>query len=170
MMKKILVAGLASVIAAVATPASAATSFLGTFPGSFSTPFGNSSATSGAISDTFNFTTTVGGASGSVISFAQPTKDIVLTSVKLDGISYTQTFTGATELWQLAVTNLTAGAHSITVLGTWDTAGGSYAGQLDFNSTPAVPEPATWGLMLVGFGVAGAALRGRRNALVSRIA
>lgn len=37
---------------------------------------------------------------------------------------------------------------------------GSYGGALGF--TPAVPEPATWGMMLLGFGVMGASLRRRR--------
>lgn len=34
-----------------------------------------------------------------------------------------------------------------------------------FAPTGAVPEPATWALMILGFGAAGAALRGRRRAL-----
>ena len=168
-MKKVLFTGLASLLAVVATPASAAVFNLGIFGGSFSTSYGNSSNVGGAINDTFNFTTIPGGASGSVISVAQTGKNIVLTSVMLDGIAFTQTLTGATELWQLALTNIASGAHTISVLGNWDTNGGSYGGQLDFNVQSPVPEPATWGLMLVGFGVAGAALRGRRNALVSRI-
>ena len=169
-MKKFLVAGMASFLAVVATPASAAVFNLGIFGGSFSTSYGNSSNAGGSISDTFNFTTINGGASGSVISVAQTGKDIVLTSVKLDGISFVQTLTGSTELWQLALTNIASGAHSITVLGNWDSAGGSYGGQLDFSVVSPVPEPATWGLMLVGFGIAGAALRGRRHATVARIA
>jgi PEP-CTERM motif len=169
-MKTVLFAGLASLMTVVAAPASAATFNLGVFGGSFSTSYGNSSNVAGVINDTFNFTTTTGGASGSVISVAQTGKDIVLTSVKLDGISFTQSLTGTTELWQLLLTNIASGPHAITVQGNWDTGGGSYGGQLDFNVTSSVPEPATWGLMLVGFGVAGAALRSRRNALVARIA
>ena len=33
--------------------------------------------------------------------------------------------------------------------------------------TPAVPEPATWGMMLVGFGIVGGAMRARRRTSVS---
>ncbi|MBU3078312.1 PEPxxWA-CTERM sorting domain-containing protein [Sphingomonas sp. XMGL2] len=33
-----------------------------------------------------------------------------------------------------------------------------------FGATPAVPEPATWALMIAGFGTAGVALRGRKRA------
>lgn len=38
---------------------------------------------------------------------------------------------------------------------------------LTYDYTPAVPEPATWGLMLAGFAVTGAALRRRRTASVA---
>ena len=35
----------------------------------------------------------------------------------------------------------------------------SYAGTINFSATPAVPEPATWGMMILGFGVVGYAMR-----------
>lgn len=38
------------------------------------------------------------------------------------------------------------------------------------NVAPAVPEPATWGMMILGFGVSGAALRRRRAAARIRFA
>jgi hypothetical protein len=43
---------------------------------------------------------------------------------------------------------------------------GVYSGTLAFaaNQTPAVPEPATWGMMLVGFGAIGAGMRRRKAA------
>lgn len=37
--------------------------------------------------------------------------------------------------------------------------GGSFVGSIDF---PAVPEPASWAMMIAGFAVVGGALRGRR--------
>ena len=33
--------------------------------------------------------------------------------------------------------------------------------------TPSVPEPASWAMMVGGFGVVGGALRGRRKATIS---
>lgn len=39
-----------------------------------------------------------------------------------------------------------------------------YSGQLNFTGFGAVPEPATWGLMIAGFGLTGGALRRRRTA------
>lgn len=57
------------------------------------------------------------------------------------------------------------GTYSLTILG--DGGGGLPAGfgvrldSLDVSS--GVPEPATWGLLIVGFGMLGAALRSRRG-------
>ena len=42
----------------------------------------------------------------------------------------------------------------------------SYSGNLNL-STVAVPEPATWGMMILGFGLAGGALRRSRTLAVA---
>lgn len=57
-----------------------------------------------------------------------------------------------------------AWATGTLVLYYWDTFTADNSNQVDVNIT-AVPEPATWGLMIAGFGLAGAALRRRRAAL-----
>jgi hypothetical protein len=51
----------------------------------------------------------------------------------------------------------------------WPTANDIILGQSpqDAPPPPAVPEPASWALMLAGFGLVGGALRGRRTAAVS---
>ncbi len=46
--------------------------------------------------------------------------------------------------------------------------GRSFNGSLTYTVNAAVPEPATWGLMIVGFGLAGAALR-RRGAVTATV-
>ncbi len=38
---------------------------------------------------------------------------------------------------------------------------GSYTGNVSWTNTPAVPEPGTWALMILGFGVVGYAMRRR---------
>ena len=38
------------------------------------------------------------------------------------------------------------------------------------NVTPAVPEPGTWGMMLIGFGAMGVSLRRRRASAMPQIA
>ncbi|MBU3078325.1 PEPxxWA-CTERM sorting domain-containing protein [Sphingomonas quercus] len=65
--------------------------------------------------------------------------------------------------FEFTVTGLGAGnvEGSLTSFGTQDLAGDLTA---SVSGAPgSVPEPASWALMIVGFGVAGAALRGRRG-------
>ena len=48
----------------------------------------------------------------------------------------------------------------------WDSNNGDNTGSIAFNIGTAVPEPATWGMMILGFGAVGAGLR-RRSAKVT---
>jgi hypothetical protein len=81
-------------------------------------------------------------------------------------LSFTLTATGGSPL------NLASGTHNgATIYGAADlrqctTGGQCTTGPVGFTlqQTPAVPEPATWGMMLIGFGVVGAAMRRRRAA------
>ena len=41
----------------------------------------------------------------------------------------------------------------------------AYLGSFDITAVSAVPEPATWAMLLLGFGGIGVMLRGRRKAL-----
>ena len=43
-------------------------------------------------------------------------------------------------------------------------------GQADYFAVAPVPEPAAWAMMIAGFGLAGAAIRGRRLAVATRLA
>jgi hypothetical protein len=96
--------------------------------------------------------------------------DIDFTSIYIDTIAnaFTQTgFDPNTETWQLVPgASLTSGNHNLFVSGNYNTAVGSnptYSGTL--NIAP-VPEPATWGLMILGFGAIGLTMRGRRRRTV----
>jgi hypothetical protein len=72
----------------------------------------------------------------------------------------------------LIITGLTPGVHTFTVNALLD--GGIIASETDTitvlggRGAGGVPEPATWGLMLLGFGGLGAMLRNRRSALALR--
>lgn len=45
--------------------------------------------------------------------------------------------------------------------------GGNIVANVTFDVGPRVPEPATWAMMIAGFGLAGAAMRGRRTVAVA---
>lgn len=83
--------------------------------------------------------------------------NFVTNGVKLDLERFTTTQTGVNEERTLFNFRIPAGVHNIMVRGA---AGqnGVYAGILTLS---AVPEPATWALMIVGFGLTGAAMRRR---------
>ena len=65
---------------------------------------------------------------------------------------------GAIELLQLLNQPIVAGSQTLSVKG-FAQALGSYSGTVTFASAP---EPATWGLMILGFGAVGYSLRRRR--------
>jgi hypothetical protein len=69
--------------------------------------------------------------------------------------------TDLSETYRLLGQALGAGTYTLTVQGTRG-AIGSYGGNVAFEAA-AVPEPATWALMLLGFGAIGWQLRRRRT-------
>lgn len=123
--------------------------------------------TLGAFEHTFDFTLDLTSLTNITVGTIQlGAKDIDFSSITLDGFALTQVgFDPAGENWELLGTALGAGAHTITVkgsvIGFGSTPGATYTGSLNI---AAIPEPATWGLMILGFGSAGAMLRSRRRA------
>jgi len=80
--------------------------------------------------------------------------------VKLNGVNLNVISTGATELQRLFLSLVTPPtAQVLTVKGS-SQANGAYNVTYSF----AVPEPATWALMILGFGAVGFAMRRRRQA------
>jgi hypothetical protein len=86
--------------------------------------------------------------------------DIVMHSTgdttDLDWQTYTHNFTATETTTRLTFTNLTGGANEGVFL--------------DAVAVAAVPEPATWALMLFGFGGIGLAMRRRRRPALAQIA
>ena len=74
---------------------------------------------------------------------------------------------GIGEHWGFAeLLTLGVGTYTLTLNGTNSQTGG-LGGDIDIT---AVPEPATWGMMLLGFGAAGYAMRRRRRPALLQVA
>ena len=58
---------------------------------------------------------------------------------------------------------ITAGVQNILSVEYLSRGQGAFSGNLTFTPTAPVPEPATWALMLLGFGAIGFAMRRRRK-------
>jgi hypothetical protein len=84
-------------------------------------------------------------------------------STPITGVETTITSPGlfTTYTFQDTFSSLPAGAYTIDVTGTFPTGGGEYHG--GWLILPAVPEPSTWAAMLIGIGLMGYTVRGRRN-------
>jgi PEP-CTERM motif len=165
----VLAAAVAAALVAAASQASAAQSI--TFDpaapdGSFSGMFGDTGLGAGAFTDTFNFNmpTGIGGATISSEFTTDQMNNIDFTSVAFDGHQLNIGSTGQVEFRSLVGLPVTNGPQTLVVSGT-SGGNGSFAGTLSFSMAGAiVPEPASWALMMMGFGGAGALVRARRRA------
>ena len=158
MNKMLLAAALASATI-FAAPAVQAGTFLN-FDG-ISGTFGNDNVAGGAFDDTFTFNVgSLAGTAGGTISSIRVSSltNIDFTSVTLNGEAFDIDSTGTVEFRHITLP-VSAGEQTIRVKGT---SGGnaSYDGVIAF---AAVPEPATWATMLIGFGAVGTAMRRTRR-------
>ena len=128
----------------------------------------------GSFNHTFTFNLSGDmGADAALITEIFGGNDIDFTSILLDTYAFTQTvFDGSgDETWALDPSVvLSAGMHTIYVNGNvvGNSGDGSYSGVINLSS--AVPEPATWGMMLLGFGAVGFAMRRRRQPVLTQVA
>jgi len=115
----------------------------------------------------FTFTTPAGFNLASLdissIATTNPMTDINFTNVLFNGVNFNILSTGTQEFRNLLNQSLVqGGSNTISVAGT---TGGeaAFSGNISFAQIAAVPEPATWALMLLGFGAVGFSMRRRRN-------
>jgi hypothetical protein len=173
--------GLSLGIAAAAfAPAASATTFpIGTIPNfyitsgtpfssSISANFGNGFNTSTSFDDSFTFTIPFldGIGSGSIsTSFTSAANHLVITDLWINGTHYNvPTTSSGQELTVGGIPIMHGVMNTIEVAGHSGLAGGSYSGTATFSAL-AVPEAATWTMMLAGFGLLGATMRRRRTSL-----
>jgi hypothetical protein len=170
MKKLFLAAMLASTVVAGASAAQADVFNL-TVPapaadGSIAAVYGRDGIT-GSFTDTWNFTLPSGFESATISSILTSTSNNVnFTSVTLNGVPFTVDSTGAFESEHLLNGFTNGGPQTLVVSGNVNGEGvgsGAYGGTVAFS--PAVPEPATWALMIAGVALAGGALRLARRPL-----
>ncbi len=178
-MKKILIAGLLAATGTVSAPAFAATTIDLTQGGSQF--FGNRIMNGGAFTDTFTILLSNSNVTASVITIAlngnNKLGDIDFSSITLAGIPFIQTrndmsgnpLEGVSESYVLRPpVDFTSGSYDLVLKG-FAYGDSSYAGTINAAVTAAVPEPATWAMMLVGFGAVGYAMRRRKSKVTTRV-
>lgn len=160
---------------------------------------GHTGITAGAFSDTFAFTIgltgmgNIGIGSGNVTTGVNVANflgitDLDITSILVNGVLASLQLQdanhvnctvrdtnpavgtcGANEFWSANNVPITGGALNTIVVSGISRGQGSYGGNLTFTPT-AVPEPATWAMMLLGFAGIGFHFRRRRGAALAQFA
>ncbi len=123
--------------------------------------FEGKAATAGnGLSDTFTLSLDEASVFTSAFlhSIASPTGDLDFVSVNFDGVHFFDLVNGFFSDASIALVPLAAGDHTLNVTYNSTKAGVTYSGDI---SIVPVPEPATWGLMLIGIGAVGVTMRHR---------
>jgi hypothetical protein len=126
-------------------------------------PFGNTpGAGSGKFTDVYTFNFPMAGKATVVLGSTQSgpgtNVNFATNSVRFNNVILSVVSSGAVELQQLVNQPVVAGAQTLSIKG-FAQALGSYTGTVTFASAP---EPATWGMMILGLGAVGYAMRRRR--------
>ena len=172
----------AAVVVTNPTPAVYTPPATGGFLGTVTPAAGATSSTITNFNDSFLFT--IMGSPGQVNAqvgsiLLNGVQNINFSSITLDGHAFTLTSAlGAAEQWSccgvggLSSVTLAPGDYAIHLIGTLTGAdAGSYSGTLNVQPVRgAVPEPATWAMMLLGFAGVGFAMRRRRQPVLAQIA
>ena len=196
-MRKILLAAVGAMALVGGTTAASAAVVVasGTIPSSLTsltppTSFtigANLSGGSGSFGPTYyTFTTTMASLFNGQISSIEDATGIQNINFMAPTLTAGSSGTGATlatfmetsvdpnpETWAIKPANavlLAAGTYTIDVSGTLNSSNGAYSGSFNVANAPAVPEPATWAMMLLGFGAVGMVIRRRRKPVLAQLA
>lgn len=174
MKKAVLAATVAVAMFGAASAAEAAIVFTfdapaadGSFTGSFHDT-GIANDASGSFTDIGTFTLPTGIAAGSITTNFDfdESNNIDFDTVTLNGVKFDLSPTGQFESGHINNQPVTSGTQTLVVTGK-SGGNGSFGGTISFELASAVPEPAAWALMIMGFGGVGAALRRRRQTAFS---
>lgn len=157
------------------------------FSGPVTATFGDVGIPTGMFTDLYDFIIPQNGTgSGSVITSTvnfMGSTDLDFSSVLVNGIAATPTYRdasnsicttpnvgtcGATESFAISNVPIISGAPNEISVSGLSRGNGSYGGNATF--IPAVPEPATWAMMLLGFGAIGFSMRRRRRPMLAQLA
>lgn len=159
------------------------------FSGPISATFGDTGIPTGSFTDIYNFIIPQNGVgSGSVTTTVSldglnGPNDLDIFSVLVNGLSASVIYKdasgnicmtpgvgscGATEQFAINNVPITSGTPNTITISGLSRGNGSYGGNATF--MPAVPEPATWAMMLLGFGAIGFSMRRRRQPVLAQIA
>lgn len=128
--------------------------------------FGDGFSTAVNFDDFFEFTIPQDGVgSGSIsTSFSGAKNKLTITDLLINGVHFTVPSNGSGQFLAVSGIPIFNGAlNVIEVMGTTAGLGGTFSGTATFSA--AVPEVASWTMMLAGFGLIGAAMRKRRTSL-----
>lgn len=137
------------------------------FTSSITANFGDGFTEAVNFDDFFLFTIPQDGVgSGSIsTSFSSLSNKLTITDLLINGVHYVVPSNGSGQFLAVSGIPIINGVENvIEVLGTTSSKGGTFSGTATFSAT-AVPEVASWTMMLAGFGLIGAAMRKRRTSL-----
>jgi len=138
-------------------------------PTSITAVFRNDYAsTTPSFSDRFLFTIPQNGtASGSIsTSFSSLSNSLVIDKLIINGTEYPVPASGSGQSTTVGGITILKNIQNIIEVQGHTTGANGYTGTATFTAGP-VPEPATWGMVVLGFGAMGAAMRRRQRASVS---
>jgi hypothetical protein len=129
--------------------------------------FGDGFTSALSFDDSFLFTIPQDGfGSGSIsTSFSSSSNLLTITDLIINGTHYVVPSNASGQFLAVSGIPIMNGVlNTIEVLGTTSSLGGTFSGTMTFSAT-AVPEAASWAMMLAGFGLIGATMRKRRTSL-----
>lgn len=184
MIAKTLLLGAAAAFAIALAPTANAADFTPGDPGfsitgdiasgTVSASLGNNGIAAGTFTDFFRFRIDqTGVGSGSIstsTSFINSATDLDISSVMVNGMTAAKTLSsdGLSEFFNISNVPIMFGQLNVISVTGLSRGNGSYGGNATF--TPAVPEPATWALMIGGFGAIGATMRRRKSRVIGAFA